>query len=360
MRRIPALLSRVAIAAALALAAAPTAMAVQQPDAWITTKVKIKLLTTEGMASTGVNVDTIDGLVTLHGRVGTEAEKAKAAELAHQIDGVRDVRNLIQVSPAHEKKSAAVADAALEKNVSAKLKADPALGDSSVQVESVKDGVVLLGGKAATLSDHYRAIDDASRVDGVRRVASEIQSPDTMADEELWHDSKAKGGTQGDMASAKQKATDMWITSAAKMRLIASSDTPAFDINVDTHDGSVTLFGMVDSATTKQKAESEVRKVDGVRNVVNDLQVVSETRKDAVVHSDDTLTKEIQSRLGKRSALADSDVKVEVSNGVARLSGHVDSWSEHLTALSLARATTGVKKVIDDLEVRPKVSAGAG
>jgi hyperosmotically inducible protein len=357
MRRIPALLSRIALAAALALAVAPSASAAQQPDAWITTKVKIKLLTTEGLSSTGVNVDTVDGLVTLHGRVDTEAEKTKSAQVARQIDGVREVRNLIQIAPAHAKKQAAVADSALESKVAAKLKADPELADSSVKVESVKDGVVLLGGKAATLSDHYRAIDDASRVGGVRQVSSEIQSPDSVADEDLWHDSKAKT-SGGEMAAAKHKATDMWITSAAKMRLLASSDTPAFDINVDTHDGTVTLFGKVDSKATKQKAETEVRKVEGVRNVVNDLQVVPEARKDAVAQSDSTLTKTIEDRLGKRASLANSDVKVEVNNGVARLSGHVDSWSEHLTALTLARSTTGVKKVIDDLEVRPKVSAG--
>ena len=356
MRRIPVLAARIAIAAALVLAAAPNAIAAQQPDAWITTKVKMKLLTTEGLSSTGVNVDTVDGLVTLHGRVATDAEKAKAVELARQIDGVREVRDLIQVSPAAHKKAASVSDDALQSKVKAKLKADPELGDSSVQVESVKDGVVLLGGSAATLSDHYRAIDDASRVDGVRRVASEIKSPDTMADEELWHDTKAKGGSS-ELASAKQKATDMWITSAAKMRLFASSDTPAFDINVDTHDGSVTLFGKVDSTLAKQKAETEVRKVDGVRNVVNDLQVVPKSKHAAVAQSDDALAKSIEDRLGRRTALAGADVKVEVNAGVARLSGHVDSWSEHLTALTLARSTTGVKKVIDDLEVRPKVSA---
>jgi len=98
--------------------------------------------------------------------------------------------------------------------------------------------------------------------------------------------------------------------------------------------------------------------VGRVRNVVNDLEVVSNAHKDAVSQSDDAITKAIQTRLGQRSTLADSDVNVEVSNGVARLTGHVDSWSEHLTALTLARSTSGVKKVIDDLEVRPKVSAG--
>jgi osmotically-inducible protein OsmY len=37
----------------------------------------------------------------------------------------------------------------------------------------------------------------------------------------------------------------MWITSATKMRLLADSQPPALDINVDTREGIVTLFGIV-------------------------------------------------------------------------------------------------------------------
>lgn len=58
------------------------------------------------------------------------------------------------------------------------------------------------------------------------------------------------------------------------MRLLANADTPGFDINVDARDGVVTLFGVVDSSETKRQAEAEVRKVEGVRSVRNDLQVV--------------------------------------------------------------------------------------
>ena len=39
--------------------------------------------------------------------------------------------------------------------------------------------------------------------------------------------------------------SDMWITSAAKVRLIADDQTPATEINVDTRNGVVTIFGIV-------------------------------------------------------------------------------------------------------------------
>ena len=56
-----------------------TAHAGAPTDAWITTKAKLALLTTEGVSVTDVNVDTVQGQVTLHGKVTTQAEKDKAA-----------------------------------------------------------------------------------------------------------------------------------------------------------------------------------------------------------------------------------------------------------------------------------------
>jgi len=48
--------------------AAPVAAAT--PDAWITTKTKLALLTTEGVSGTAIHVDTVLGRVTLYGKVG--------------------------------------------------------------------------------------------------------------------------------------------------------------------------------------------------------------------------------------------------------------------------------------------------
>ena len=78
---------RVALAAlALALfAASPGARAMERRIAWITTKVKMALLTADDVPVTAINVDTVDGHVTLHGIVATDAEKA-GAETAARAD----------------------------------------------------------------------------------------------------------------------------------------------------------------------------------------------------------------------------------------------------------------------------------
>ena len=339
-------------AGVLMLAWSGPADAMSRPDAWVTAKTKLALLTTENVSGSGVHVDTIDGRVTLHGSVPNEAEKARAAQVAEKIEGVREVRNLLQIVPPKDEARADANDAQLEERVAAALKADPALKHSSIGVQSVNQGVVLLAGKARSISDTYRAVDTAANVAGVRRVASEIESPDTLTDEELWRD-----GAYDAAAYEESSARDAWITTAAKMRLLANDQTPGFDINVDTENRTVTLFGMVDSKAAKQAAAAEVGKVDGVRNVVNDLQVVAKAKQDRVEAKDDVVAKAIESRLGAHE-LAGTDIDVAVSNGVARLTGTVKSRRDQVTALTVARTTDGVTKVIDDLRLEaPEVSA---
>ena len=335
-------------ALAACLFAATPALAMDPPDAWVTTKVKMSLLTSDGISTaTDVNVDTVDGRVTLHGVVPTETEKTRAEQIARSIDGARTVQNLLQVVPASAKEAVKVADAQLEKNVAAVLARDKALESSSVKVASVHDGVVLLSGSAKTLSAHHRAIEDARATPGVKRVSSEIESPDKLGDDEIFR--SAKSGKVEELTSA---AHDTWITTAAKSRLLATADVPALDVNVDTRDSVVTLFGSVPTETSKKLAEAAVKKVDGVRAVKNDLQVVPGSMAKQVEESDDRISKAIDQRLEARSELEDGSISVHVKNGVARLTGSVASQNDRMLAMTTTRRVPGVRSVIDDLTVK--------
>ena len=96
-------------------------------DAWITTKTKLALLTTEGVSGTAIKVDTVLGRVTLHGKAGSTEEKAKAETIAQKIEGVQGVRNLLQVvAPRHEK-AVQMSDDALAQRIELALQTDPAL-----------------------------------------------------------------------------------------------------------------------------------------------------------------------------------------------------------------------------------------
>jgi hyperosmotically inducible protein len=317
-------------------------------DAWITTKAKIALLTTKDISSTAINVDTVEGMVTLHGKVETPEEKAEAGDEVKKIDGVKEVRNLLQVVPSRHEKKVTASDSQVKDRVSKALKQDHALDKSSISVQSVNDGVVLLGGKAESASEHLRAIKDARAVPGVRGVASEVQSPDRLVDAEIRRGERSAptAGASRGIVSATQ---DMWITTDTKARLLADSNTPALDINVDTWNGVVTLFGSVPSKGARAAAEADARKVSGVKRVVNELQVAPGAKKEEVKARDEDLKTAVKHALERRGEL--KDVDVDVKNGVVRLTGTVESEEQRLDAAIAARSTPGVRAVEDDLRI---------
>jgi osmotically-inducible protein OsmY len=163
----------VGLAIALMVAGAVAATA-DTKDTWLTTKARIALLTTDGVSATGVNVDTVDGKITIHGKVGTAAEKEKAEQTIRQLDGVKDVKNLLQVVAPDQKKMSDIKDSDIKDRVELSLKAAKTMDD--IKVASVNKGVVLLSGKTPSLGEKLLVIERVYTVDGVRRVASEIET----------------------------------------------------------------------------------------------------------------------------------------------------------------------------------------
>ncbi|HSG39409.1 MAG TPA: BON domain-containing protein, partial [Thermoanaerobaculia bacterium] len=70
---------------------------------------------------------------------------------------------------------------------------------------------------------------------------------------------------------------DAGVTAKVKARLMADPEVNAFHIDVDTIDGRVTLSGKVTNDEQKAEAEKLARRTEGVREVVNRLQVASST-----------------------------------------------------------------------------------
>jgi hyperosmotically inducible protein len=169
-------MKKIALTVALVSAMVASAVAARADikDSWITTKAKIVLLTTDGFSVNGANVDTLHGNVTIHGKVGTTADRTRAEQTVRKVDGVKNVKNLLQVVPVSLKDIVAVNDSDVKDRVEASLKGDTKMDD--VKVTSVNNGVVLLSGKAANLTETLRAIENAYSVNGVHRVASDIQT----------------------------------------------------------------------------------------------------------------------------------------------------------------------------------------
>lgn len=66
-------------------------------DASVTARVKAKLAASSQLNPFNIQVNTVDGVVSLTGRVNDQAEKDEAERLARETEGVRRVRNLLEV-----------------------------------------------------------------------------------------------------------------------------------------------------------------------------------------------------------------------------------------------------------------------
>ncbi len=159
--------------AILVLSGGVTAAA-EPTDGWISTKAKITLLTSDDVGAAGIGVETRNGVVTLHGKVDTASEKAKAEALVRKVSGVRDVWNQLEVVPRSRKDLVKEADDAIKGRLKQCFERDRSL--EGVRVTSVNDGVVLLSGEVDSPQDELRAIEAVHACTSVRRVASDIRT----------------------------------------------------------------------------------------------------------------------------------------------------------------------------------------
>ena len=66
-------------------------------DSVLTARVKAALLRERGIKSTGVHVESSQGRVLLSGFVDTEEQKQRVLRVASRIEGVREVRDGLNV-----------------------------------------------------------------------------------------------------------------------------------------------------------------------------------------------------------------------------------------------------------------------
>jgi hyperosmotically inducible protein len=73
--------------------------------------------------------------------------------------------------------------------------------------------------------------------------------------------------------TAGRNIDDATITASVKSNLVADKVSNLTRVDVDTSNGVVSLNGVVESTEQKNRAQQLASRVDGVRNVVNNLQV---------------------------------------------------------------------------------------
>jgi osmotically-inducible protein OsmY len=214
-------------------------------------------------------------------------------------------------------------DSEIERDVRDELAWDPDLDATDIAV-SVKDGVVSLAGFVKTFVDKYQAEAAAKRVAGVVGVANDIEvrlpSIDERPDPEIARDA----------------------VQAIKSQLPISWER----IKVIVKNGWITLEGDVEWQYQRQTAESAVRRVKGVRGVVNSLVV-----KPHAQPSD--IKRRIQEAFRRNAEVDANRIVVETNGSEVVLNGTVRSWVEREEAERVAWSAPGVTRVEDRIVVSP-------
>jgi len=168
--------------------------------------------------------------------------------------------------------------------------------------------------------------------------------------------------------TAAQAIDDAEITASIKTKLLADERTKGFDVNVDTHNGIVTLTGGADSQGAKQAAQQLAGEVEGVVLIKNELIVAaddSEARQDADTATlsgevreamdesgdsidDAWITGKVKTQLLADAAVKGTKINVETKANVVTLTGVAESAAARDMAIKLAAGTKGVKTVVAD------------
>jgi len=177
-----------------------------------------------------------------------------------------------------------------------------------------------------------------------------------------WRTSEVNGSEVKEAyASVKGASQNAVTTSKVKTALALSKHVSAFDINVDTNDGVVTLQGRVPSQETRRIAEEIARDTSGVKQVRSQLTVDRSAKPDPDVArlgtrvSDLELRTRLQDTYEKEATLKDDKIKTDVRDGVVTLDGDVDSTEEKQAAESRAWHIGDVKDVRNNLRVQGRV-----
>lgn len=137
-------------------------------DNTINASVKAGLVGAKGLPSTDINVETYKGVVLLSGFVQTQAQKDQAGAVAKGVSNVKSVHNAISL---HSETSMGTKldDTVLTSKVKAALFDDKDVKSGQINVES-RGGVVQLAGFVSGDKMKKRALEVASKVEGVKKV----------------------------------------------------------------------------------------------------------------------------------------------------------------------------------------------
>ncbi len=140
-------------------------------DSWVTSKTKISLFADERVKGTQVSVDTTKGVVHLRGKVDSAEAKSAAGEIAQGVEGVKSVKNDLQVVAPTARKAVDASDSDIAKVVGTRLSKNTQLKKVDVRTDA---GVVTLTGQVPSIGASAKSSELARGVPGVKSVKNEL------------------------------------------------------------------------------------------------------------------------------------------------------------------------------------------
>ncbi len=249
-----------------------------------------------------LKVEVKDGAVVLTGTAGSALEKSRAATYAYVL-GVKSVEDQgVKVEPRkHLRRTqyASKSDEEIKRAVKDAFLYDPRVWSFSPTV-TVKYGAVALSGVVDNLKAKRAAEEDANNTVGVRVVKNYLK------------------------VRTDQQPSDETVTKNVRSALFMDPLVDRYQLTTTVHDGTVLLYGSVDSYAEKWRAEDVASRVKGVLAVKNHLTV-----HDSWTWARDWEIKaDIEDELWWSPFVDEDQVRVSVNDGTATLTGIVDSRLE--------------------------------
>jgi len=299
-----------------------------RPDYEIQKEIEARLKNNPFIEELLIRVAVDDGKVTLSGDVGSAAEKKRAYNLAW-VSGVRSVNNeglsvkwWWRDKMRRKDKFAGKSDSEIAAAIKDAFLYDPRVFSFKVAAE-VTGGIATLTGTVDNLKAKNAAAADAKNTIGVLRVRNRIK------------------------VRPVSPPADAEIARHVRDALVRSSLVESFEISVKVRNQKVSLYGTVDTYYEKTEAGDIASRVPGVAAVQNNIAVNYAW----IWKSDGQIKKDIESEFFWSPFVDGSDITVSVDNGVATLTGNVDSWYEFESATENA-FEGGANKVICKLRIR--------
>ena len=119
-----------------------------------------------------MRIETVNGEVFLRGKVDSDEAKTAASDIAKGVEGVKNVKNDLQVVAPAARKAVQANDKQITKAVETSFAKDAQLKKIDVRADA---GVVVLSGEVPNISVSAKASEMAHRVAGVKSVKNELR-----------------------------------------------------------------------------------------------------------------------------------------------------------------------------------------